>query len=125
MTADAAGTDAILLQGLQLMAICGALPEEKVRAQPFTFDIEVFADLSAAGASDELDDTIDYGGLTDAICAEVTTNEFTLMEHLVQRVADVVLADERVQAVTVSVAKDRPPVPHPLATSGVRITRTR
>ena len=118
-------TDAIVLRGLRLMAICGALPEEKVRAQPFTFDIEVVADLSAAGASDGLSDTIDYGALTDGIVAEVTNNEFTLMEHLVQRVADVILADQRVQAVTVEVAKDRPPVPHPLDASGVRITRTR
>lgn len=107
------------------MAICGALPEEKIRAQPFNFDIEVIADLSAAGASDELDDTIDYGGLTDNIVAMVTNNEFTLMEHLVQRVADVVLEFDRVLEVTVSVKKERPPVPHALDTSGVRITRTR
>lgn len=117
--------DAIILQGLRIMAICGALPEEMVRAQPFNFDIEVVADLSAAGASDELDDTIDYGGLTDNIVSMVTSNTFTLMEHLVQRVADVVLADERVQQVTVSVQKERPPVPYTLDTSGVRITRSR
>lgn len=107
------------------MAICGALPEEKVRAQPFTFDIEVVADLATAGASDELDDTIDYGALTDNIVAMVTNNEFTLMEHLVQRVADVVLAFDQVTEVTVSVKKDRPPVAHALDASGVRITRTR
>ena len=44
---------------------------------------------------------------------------------MAERVAEVVLAaDPRVQAVTVAVRKLRPPVPQPLATSGVRITRT-
>ena len=41
------------------------------------------------------------------------------------RLAEAALVDERVLAVTVAVRKLRPPVPHHLDTSGVRITRTR
>jgi dihydroneopterin aldolase len=55
----------------------------------------------------------------------ITTERFTLLERLATRIAEVALADERVESVTVSVRKLEPPVPQELTTSGVRITRTR
>ena len=116
--------DAILLRGLRLACICGALPEEQDRRQPYEFDIDVVADL-AATATDELDDTIDYGAILARI-EEVTHNEsFQLFERMAQRVAEAVLADERVTEVTVEVKKLRPPVTQFLGSSGVRIVRQR
>lgn len=118
-------SDLISLRGLRIMAICGALPEEKERAQPFDFDIDVEADLTAAGLSDDLDHTINYGALSDDIVAAITGEEFTLLERLAQRVVEVVFTYEMATGVTVEVRKVRPPVPHPLDTSGVTIRRTR
>lgn len=115
----------IQLRGLQIMALCGALPEERVRKQPFAFDVDVHADLSAACASDDLDDTINYGELTANIHEMVTTEQFTLLERMAERVAEVVLADPKAQRVDVEVRKLRPPVPEMLETSGVRISRSR
>ena len=120
-----APTDRIELRGLVASGICGALPEEKVRRQPLEIDLDVVADLAAAGTSDDLGDTLDYGALAAAVEAVVTGEEFTLLERLAQRLADVVLADPRAIEVTVSVRKQRPPVPQVMATSGVRITRGR
>lgn len=118
--------DRIELRGLRVVAICGALPEERERAQPLEVDLDVEADLSAAGRSDRLDDTIDYGALCDVVEAVVEGAEAVLLEHLAEEVADAILAvDDRVLAVTVSVRKLRPPLPHALATSGVRIRRAR
>lgn len=117
--------DLIELRGLRASGICGALPEEQVRAQPLEVDLDVHADLAAAGRTDDLDDTVDYGSLADAVERVITTERFVLLERLAQRLAEVVLADERVDAVTVAVRKLRPPVPQQLATSGVRITRHR
>lgn len=117
--------DLIELRGLQLVGICGALPEERVRAQPLEVDLDVEADLAPSGASDDLADTIDYGALCDAVAAVVDGGEPQLLEHLAQQIAEAVLAvDGRATAVTVAVRKLRPPVPHALATSGVRIRRT-
>ena len=119
-------TDRIELRGHRVVAICGALPEERERAQPLEVDLDVEADLSAAGASDVLADTIDYGALCDAVDATTSGGTPQLLEHLAQRLADAVLAvDGRISAVTVSVRKLRPPVPHALHTSGVRIRRSR
>jgi dihydroneopterin aldolase len=118
-------TDRIELRGLVASGICGALPEEKVRRQPLEVDLDVVADLSAAGRSDDLDDTLDYGALATAVEQVITDERFVLLERLAQRLADVVLEDGRALSVTVAVRKLRPPVPQVMATSGVRITRTR
>ncbi|MCY3576452.1 MAG: dihydroneopterin aldolase [bacterium] len=118
--------DRLLLSGLRVTALCGALPEERVRAQPFELDIEIGVDLAPSGHSDDLGDTIDYG----TVCADVVVaaegEQFTLMEAMAHRVAEVCFAaDSRAQWVTVEVRKLRPPVPQQLDTSGVRITRHR
>ena len=96
-----------------------------MRAQPLEVDLDVELDLSAAGSTDHLDDTVDYGALCALVEGVVTSRHVALLEHLAETIAERVLADERVDAVTVAVRKLRPPVPHQLATSGVRITRRR
>ncbi|MGI9602955.1 MAG: dihydroneopterin aldolase [Acidimicrobiales bacterium] len=118
-------TDRIELRGLRLMARCGALPEERERAQPFELDIDIYADLAGPGASDDLADTIDYGTVTAAVADAIESEQFTLLERLAQRVSEIVLADPRASAVEVTAHKLRPPVPHHLDRSGVRIRRER
>jgi len=118
--------DLIELRGLQVVGICGALVEERERGQPLEVDLDVEMDLAAAGASDTLADTVDYGAICDVVADTVAGGEPQLLEHLAADVATTVLAiDPRIGAVTVAVRKLRPPVPHALATSGVRIRRTR
>ena len=121
---DLAG-DRIELRGLRAVGYCGALPEEQSRPQPFEVDLDVHLDLSAPGASDELDDTVDYGAVGQSVVDVVERGRFVLIERMAQVIADGVLADERVEAVTVTVRKVRPPVPFELTTSAVRIHRTR
>ncbi|MGH9139355.1 MAG: dihydroneopterin aldolase [Acidimicrobiales bacterium] len=118
-------TDRIELRGLVASGHCGALPEEQDRAQPLEIDLDVLADLSRPGASDELDDTVDYGALCQIVERVVTTERFQLLERLADRISEVVLADDRVDAVEVAVRKLRPPVPQPMRTAGVRIVRSR
>ena len=80
----------------------------------------------AAGRSDALDDTADYGAVCDVAERVVTGTSYALLEALAEHLAAAVLAaDARIDAVTVSVRKLRPPVPQQLSTSGVRITRGR
>ncbi len=118
--------DCLQLRGLRVMALCGALAEERVRAQPFELDVDIGADLAPSGRTDDLGDTIDYGEVCAAVCAAAEGGQFTLMEAMAQRVAEVCLeADARARWVAVEVRKLRPPVPQHLSTSGVRITRAR
>jgi 7,8-dihydroneopterin aldolase/epimerase/oxygenase len=119
------GRDVIELRGLRVTGTHGVLPEERERAQPFEVDLEIETDLASAGTSDDLADTVDYGAVADAVAGVVAGPHADLMEHLAERIAQVVLAAPRVEAVTVAVRKLRPPVPWDLATAGVRIHRRR
>lgn len=117
-------TDTIELRGLRVMAYCGILPEEVERRQPFEIDVDVDCDLRAAGSSDDLDNTIDYGGLVAGIQRLADDVRYGLLERFASEVADVVLSYDKALAVRVTIRKLRPPVPQDLASSGVTVRRT-
>jgi 7,8-dihydroneopterin aldolase/epimerase/oxygenase len=117
--------DVIELRGLRVVATCGVLPEEQVRAQPLELDLDVVCDLRRAGETDDLAATVDYGAVLDEVVRVATAEHCALLERLAERVAEAVLTDERASAVTVAVRKLRPPVPHDVTSTGVRITRSR
>ena len=118
--------DRIELRGLRLVGRIGVLDHERAADQPLELDVDLLVDVAAAGASDDLADTVDYGAVCDTVAATVAEGHVALLEHLAARVADAVLAqDARIEGVELAVRKLRPPVPHDLATSGVRIVRGR
>jgi dihydroneopterin aldolase/2-amino-4-hydroxy-6-hydroxymethyldihydropteridine diphosphokinase len=118
--------DVIELRGLRLAGVVGVLPHEQAQPQPLEFDLDVHLDLATAGRSDALGDTADYGAICDVAELVVTGRSYALLEALAGQLAAAVLeVDERIDAVTVSVRKLRPPVAQQLDTSGVRITRSR
>jgi dihydroneopterin aldolase len=118
---EMAGPPVIQLRGLRLTCVCGALPEEQDRRQPYEFDIDIVADVAAV-TTDNLDDTIDYGAVLARIEAVTATESFQLFERMATRVAEAILEDRRIDAVTVEVRKLRPPVPQDIASSGIRLT---
>src|SRR3954454_23246650 len=119
-------SDRIELRGLRVLGTHGLLAEEQSRAQPFEVDLDVEADLSAAGASDDLVDTIDYGHLVAVAEIVVQTVRAQLLERVVWVLAEGVRpAEDRTTAVEGAVPKLRPRVPADLATSAVRIVRRR
>jgi dihydroneopterin aldolase len=80
---------------------------------------------AAAGASDDLTDTVDYAEVVGRVSAVVDgPTSYLLLEALAAAMADEVLAaDSRIESVTLSVRKLQPPLPADLSTVGVRITR--
>lgn len=118
--------DRIELRGLRVAGRIGVLPIERAQDQPLEVDLDVVVDLAAAGASDDLADTVHYGAVCDAVVRAVGAGHVALLERLAEVVAQAVLGvDARIVAVDVAVRKLRPPVPHDLATSGVHVVRTR
>ncbi len=115
--------DRVLITGLRMDGVHGVLPEERTRPQPFEVDVELTVDLSAAGASDDLDDTVDYAGVAEAVRRVVRDESHRLLERLATRIAEVCRADDRVAAVTVTVRKLEPPMDLTLEHVAVRIER--
>lgn len=117
--------DLIEIRGLRALGIIGVNPEERNRPQPFELDLDLEADLSFAGTSDALADTVDYG-LAVAVAERVVREEsHLLLERVAHRIAEELLALERVAGVTVTIRKVRPPLPQDVATAAVTITRRR
>lgn len=117
--------DRIELRGIELLVFCGVLDEEQARKQPFTFDIDIYLDVAAAAEGDDLTKTVDYGAAIELISSTLDHERFLLLERMATRVADLVLTDPNAVSVTVTARKVRPPVPSILASTGVRIHRTR
>jgi len=81
-------------------------------------------DLSAAAASDDLEDSLDYRALTKAVIAHVEGSHFKLLEALAASIADLVLDSyPRVDAVTVRV--DKPGALRHARTVAVELHRSR
>jgi len=126
MPSPGSDRDRIELRGLRVVGTIGVLAEERMRAQPFEVDVDLYVDLLAAGRSDALADTVDYGAVTRSVEEVVATEQHQLLERVAQRIAEVVLdGHPLVDEISVTVRKLRPPVAHDLSTSGVRVTRRR
>ncbi len=119
-------TGIIELRGLRVLAIVGALAEERDRPQPLVIDLDVERPFDDAARSDDLADTTNYADVLARAEAGAREGCFVLLETLAVRVARAVLEiDDRVSAVTVAVRKTRPPVELDVATTGVRVRVTR
>lgn len=118
-------SDAIEIRGLRVLGAHGVLDEEVARPQPFEIDLDVETRLAVAATSDDLEETVDYGPIVGTVRYLVENSHFALLESLAGAIAESVLTDSRVDAVTVAVRKLRPPLAADVATVGVRITRRR
>jgi dihydroneopterin aldolase len=125
----ASGGDCIEVRDLRAMGIHGVLPQERERAQPFSLDLDIWLDPDAsasAAASDDLNDTVDYGELVGRALETVERRSFALLEALSATIADDLLsADPRIAAVAVTVRKLLPPLPARMHSVGVRVVRPR
>ncbi len=79
--------DEIYIKGLKIFAYHGVNPEETENGQEFELDIVMFADLSCARKSDDLEDTINYATARKVVNAAMTERPFKLIERAAEEVA--------------------------------------
>lgn len=116
-------TDTMLIRDLRMRCVIGTRPVERRRPQTVILNIALQCDLSRAGRTDNLADTVNYRDLHDRIIELGRKSRFLLIERLAASVAEVCLSDQRVKSATVMVDK---PGALPHATSAaVSITRRR
>jgi dihydroneopterin aldolase len=118
--------DTVLLEGVQFYGYHGVNPEERTQGQRFIVDIELSADLRAAGQSDDLTRTIDYSAVYRAVQAIVEGPPRRLLEAVAEEIAATLLADFPARTVTVTIRKPAPPLRGAmLRAAGVCIQRER
>src|SRR5690606_14023452 len=97
--------DVIEIKDLLLRTIIGVNPEERINRQDVLINIALFADIRAAGHSDDITETVNYKSVTKRVIAPVEQSQFRLVEKLAEQVAAACLEEPRVERVRVSVEK--------------------
>mgnify|MGYP006179401141 FL=1 len=117
--------DTIRIEQLVLDCIIGINPWERLTKQRITIDIEVNVDLSAAGKSDAIEDTINYRTISKAITSEIEASSYGLVEALAARVAEICLELENEKAQSVVITVRKPGAVRKAAAVGVIVRRSR
>ena len=97
--------DTVKIERLELDCIIGINPWERLTKQQITVDIEIDTDLTAAGKSDSIEDTINYRTIAKTVTTEVEKSDYGLVESIGAKIADICLEDDRVFSVRVTVRK--------------------
>lgn len=115
--------DRISLLGLRAYGYHGATDAEREQGQEFLADAVLWLDTSAAAASDDLSQTVDYGRLASRLAEIISGEPVALIETLARRLLSACLADDRVAQAEVTVHKPQAPVGVPV--SDVTVTTRR
>jgi FolB domain-containing protein len=98
-------TDQIQIKDLFLRTIIGINEEERRNRQDVLINIVLYADTTAAGASDDIDDAVNYRTIIKRVIKLVEESEFYLVERMAAEIAAICLEDPRVEEVSVRVEK--------------------
>lgn len=85
--------DIIYLHGIKCPCTIGVWEWEKAITQTLVLDIELAADNKKAAQTDDLNDAINYQALTARVQSYAKDNAFKLIETLVERLAEIILAE--------------------------------
>jgi 7,8-dihydroneopterin aldolase/epimerase/oxygenase len=118
-------TDELAVTGIECHGHHGVFEFEKREGQTFVIDLVLGVDTAPAAASDDLQDTVDYGSLVTSVKAAVEKDPVDLIESLAQRISDVCLLDTRVEWARVTVHKPDAPIDATFADVALTITRKR
>lgn len=115
--------DQICINDLTARGILGIDDRERQRPQDILINVTMYADLRAAGQSDNLEDCVNYSTMAKKIQAHAETVQRFTVEALAADLARICLEDHRVQKVRIRVEK--PGAVRFTRTVGVEIERSR
>ncbi len=117
-------SDKIRLLDITFYGCHGVTEAERAVGRPFEVDVELAADLSAAGATDDLGATVDYAAVCELVARANEAGPCRLLEAFAERIAESILRHLPVSEVTVRVRKPHPPVGLLVGVAEVEITRS-
>ncbi|UPM50366.1 dihydroneopterin aldolase [Synechococcus sp. A10-1-5-1] len=117
------GSDRILVRDLRLWAHVGVLPHERATGQWFELDIHLGWDLSAAAASDDVGETLDYSRAIQALQRQATQLRCQTLEHWSELILDLLEDLYGPVPMAIELRKCQAPVPGFGGQVGVRRSR--
>jgi dihydroneopterin aldolase len=117
--------DEITLTGVRAFGRHGVFEEERRNGQHFVVDTTLSLDTRRAAETDDVVDTVHYGEIAERIVEIVSGDPVNLLEKLVARIADDLLARDHVRAVSVTLHKPEAPITVPFGDVSVTIRRAK
>jgi dihydroneopterin aldolase len=114
-----------VLQNIRLQGRHGYYDHELEAPQPFEVDVELLLNLQPAGIDDDLEQSVDYSRVFDAVRQIVESTSYRLLEALAEAISHELLADFPVNEVGVRVRKPKVQLSGPLDYAGVEVWRRR
>lgn len=118
-----AGRRRVIIDGLELVASVGVFEVEKRYEQRIIVSVALDVADHYDGASDRLEDVLDYAAVVDTINAIAAGRHFHLIETLAEHIAAACLDDRRVVGVRVRV--DKPDIMPGCRSVAIEIDRRR
>ena len=114
--------DKIFVNNLQVDCIVGILDFERVNTQPLLVSIELEKDLKEAGATGQLDKSIDYALLSKRVKSYIIERKARLLEELGVELCDLILKEFK--PVSVKVTLNKPQAVAETQGVGVQISKS-
>jgi dihydroneopterin aldolase len=115
----------IELHGLSIYTHHGVSDAEQEIGQRLEFDISFDVPDCDAMFTDRIEDTVDYGQVTDIVALAATERSYRTLERLAQVVGERLMERYGCEAVRVRAAKPEPPRPLAIQEVAVEITQER
>ncbi|MBQ8822200.1 MAG: 2-amino-4-hydroxy-6-hydroxymethyldihydropteridine diphosphokinase [Lachnospiraceae bacterium] len=116
--------DEIRIENLEVYAYHGVFPEENEKGQPFFVNMVLYADLRAAGQTDELTLSTHYGEVCHLVNDWMKGHTVKLIETVAETLAAEILRSfPLVQALDMEIRKPQAPIGLPFETVSVKIHR--
>ena len=113
----------IEISGLSLYTRLGVTAAEREIGQRLLIDITLEVGESSATETDDIDDTVDYGEVCNLVALVAQQRTYHTLERLCTAIADRLLDDFSIEAVSVKAAKPEPPIPLPVEEVSVTVWR--
>jgi dihydroneopterin aldolase len=118
-------SDRIVLHNMRFDARHGYFEHEQRTAQPFEVDVELRLDLGPSGATDDLEQTVDYARVYAVVRDVIERPPFRLLEAIAETISREILAAFPVDEVGIRVRKPGVDLGGPLDYAGIEIWRSR
>lgn len=115
--------DKILIKNLVLKNVTGVDSWQRLKSQPVVISVWLYTDITAAGNSDHVTNSIHYGHVTKAITKLTETGTFKSIENLGHAIVRLCCVDFGAERTTVKV--EQPKALLHAAAAGVQLSRTR
>ncbi|USG66006.1 dihydroneopterin aldolase [Brevibacillus ruminantium] len=115
--------DKIYVNKMSFYGYHGVFEAEAKLGQRFYVDLELSMDLSKAGASDDLNDTVNYADIFHCVQQIVEKERYNLVEALTSQIASRVLQAFPFSEVKVKVTKPNPPINGHYDSVAIEMTR--